>query len=115
MAFLNKRRKGRDACNAEPSTPGLDGEVVALDARTGKVRWRRVIGASETSPLVANGRVYVGDWHGDVYALDAKTGQAIWRYRTGGQVKGAVALSGRRLYVGSYDHHLYALAPARES
>jgi outer membrane protein assembly factor BamB len=109
MAFLNIRRSGRDACNAAPSTPGLDGEVVALDARKGRVRWRRRIGASETSPLVASGRVYVGDWRGDVYALDAKTGRVLWRYRTGGQVKGALALAGRRLYVGSYDHHLYAL------
>ena len=40
MAFLNKRRTGGDACNAQPGTPGLDGEVVALDARRGKVVWR---------------------------------------------------------------------------
>ena len=109
MAFLNKRRKGKDACNAAPSTPGLDGEVAALDARTGKVRWRHVIGPTETSPLVAGGRVYVGDWRGFVYCLEAKTGREVWRYRTGGEVKGAMALSGRRLYVGSYDHHMYAL------
>ena len=110
MAFLNVRRRGSDACNAAPSTPGIDGEVVALDARTGKLRWRRLIGPSETSPLVADGKVYVGDWRGDVYALDTKTGRVRWRYRTGGQVKGAAALAGRRLYVGSYDHNLYALA-----
>src|SRR4029078_7505697 len=109
MAFLNLRRKGNDACNAAPSTPGLDGEVVALDARTRRVRWRRTIGASETSPLVQDGRVYVGDWHGDVFALDAKTGEVSWRPRTGAQVTGALAPSGRRLYVGSYDHRLYAL------
>jgi outer membrane protein assembly factor BamB len=109
MAFLNLRRKGKEACNASPGTRGLDGEVVALDARTGKVRWRHRIGPSETSLLVANGIVYAGDWNGYVYALSAKTGREIWRFRTGGQVKGALALSGRRLYVGSYDHHLYAL------
>jgi outer membrane protein assembly factor BamB len=110
MAFLNLRRKGREACNAAPGTRGLDGEVVALDARKGTLRWRHRIGPSETSPLVANGLVYVGDWTGYVYALDAKTGREVWRFRTGGEVKGALALSGRRLYVGSYDHHLYALA-----
>jgi outer membrane protein assembly factor BamB len=109
MAFLNLRRRGRDPCNASPGTPGLDGEVVALDARKGTVKWRHRIGPSETSPLVANGLVYVGDWSGYVYALDAKTGHEVWRFRTGGEVKGAPALSGRRLYVGSYDHHLYAL------
>jgi outer membrane protein assembly factor BamB len=109
MAFLNLRRQGSDACNASPGTSGLNGEVVALDARTGKVRWRRVIGPSETSPLVDGGRVYVGDWTGNVYALDARTGRTVWTYRTGGEVKGGFALTGKRLFVGSYDHHLYAL------
>jgi outer membrane protein assembly factor BamB len=104
-AFLN-----RAPCNRRPGTPGIDGEIVALDARTGTVLWRHRIGPSETSPLVADGRVYVGDWNGWIYALNAKTGREAWRFRTGGEVKGALALSGRRLYVGSYDHHLYALA-----
>jgi len=104
-AFLNKA-----PCNRSPGTPGIDGEVVALEARTGVVRWRRRIGPTETSPLVANGLVYVGDWNGWVYAFDAKSGRRLWRFRTGGEVKGALALSGRRLFVGSYDHHLYALA-----
>ena len=109
MAFLNLRRPGREACNVSPGTPGIDGELVALDARTGTVRWRRVIGPSETSPLVAGRLVYAGDWTGAVYAFDRTTGRRIWRYQTGGEVKGAFALTGRRLFVGSYDHHLYAL------
>ncbi len=109
MAFLNLRRKGSDACNASPGTPGLNGEVVALDARTGRLRWRRVIGPSETSPLVAGRLVYAGDWAGAVYAFDRRTGRTVWTYRTGGEVKGAFARTGRRLFVGSYDHHLYAL------
>jgi outer membrane protein assembly factor BamB len=102
QTFLN-----RPPCNAERSK--LDGEVVALDARTGKVRWRRVIGPSETSPLVARGVVYVGDWRNNVYALDARTGRTRWTFATGGKVKGGVALSGNRVYVGSYDGHVYAL------
>jgi outer membrane protein assembly factor BamB len=109
MAFLNLRRPGSDACNADPGTPGLDGQVVALDARTGKLRWRHTIGPSETSPLVDGNRVYVGDWDGNVYALSARSGKELWRYTTGGQVKGAVALSGHLLFVGSYDHRLYSL------
>jgi outer membrane protein assembly factor BamB len=109
MAFLNFRRQGKEPCNASPGTPDLNGEVAALDARTGKMRWRRVIGPSETSPLVAGGLVYVGDWTGAVYALAAKTGRTVWTYRTGGEVKGGFALTGRRLFVGSYDHQLYAL------
>ncbi len=103
-AFLN-----RLPCKAKLAS---DGEVVALAAGTGQVRWRRRIGASETSPLLAYGRVYVGDWLGMVYALDARTGRVDWSFETGGAVKGGVALSGNRVFVGSYDGDLYALDAA---
>jgi len=87
----------------------VDGRVYALDARKGHVLWSARIGPSESSPLVANGLVYVGDWRGKVYALSAKDGHVVWSFQTGDKVKGAVTLSGRRVYVGSYDHHVYAL------
>jgi outer membrane protein assembly factor BamB len=101
-AFLNTppcNSKRRDA----------DGRVIAFDARKGRVLWQARIGPSESSPLVANGLVYAGDWRGMVYALSATTGRIVWSFRTGDKVKGAATLSGRRLYVGSYDHHVYAL------
>ena len=111
MAFLNLRRKGKDACNAEPATPGLNGEVVALDARTGKLRWRRVIGAERD--LAARRRPDASTsatGHGAVYALDAKTGRTVWTLPHRRRGEGSASrCSGRRLYVGSYDHHLYAL------
>ena len=97
----------RGACNQTRS--GLDGEVVALEVGNGKPRWITKIGPTESSPLVANGRVYVGDWRGKVYALDKHTGRIRWSFQTGDKVKGGVALSGSRLFVGSYDGHVYAL------
>jgi outer membrane protein assembly factor BamB len=86
-----------------------NGLLVAYDARTGKLVWQRRIGQSESSPLVLDGRVYVGDWNGFVYAFDARTGKLAWRFRSHGKVKSAVAISGNRLFFGSYDSHLYAL------
>jgi outer membrane protein assembly factor BamB len=103
QTFLN-----RPPCNAEGGS-GVDGEVIAVSAGFGKIRWRRTIGPTESSPLVANGLVYVGDWRGYVYALDERTGEVRWRFRTRAEVKGAVALAGGRLFVGSYDSHVYAL------
>lgn len=103
QTFMN-----RPPCNARGGR-GLDGEVVAFDAETGKVRWRRTIGPSESSPVVAHGLVYVGDWLGNVYALHARTGKTRWTYTTGDDVKAGVAISGRRLYVGSYDGYVHAL------
>jgi outer membrane protein assembly factor BamB len=102
MTFLN-----RPPCN---SSQVGSGEVISFHAGTGRIDWRKTIGPSESSPLVADGVVYLGDWRGIVYALDAKTGKTLWTYRTGGRIKDAPALSAGTLYVGSYDSHVYALA-----
>jgi outer membrane protein assembly factor BamB len=102
MTFLN-----RPPCNATRS--GIDGLVVALDADNGKVRWKRTIGPSESSPLVVDGLVYVGDWNGRVYALNARTGRIRWTFQAGDKVKDGVAYAGGRVYFGSYDSHVYAL------
>ena len=101
QSFLNRR-----PCNS--TRAGLTGEVVAFYVGSGNVRWRKKIGPSESSPLVAQGRVFVGDWNGNVYAFNANTGALRWKYHTGGKVKGALAYASGRIYVGSYDHHVYA-------
>jgi outer membrane protein assembly factor BamB len=103
MTFLN-----RPPCNRKEKK-GLSGELVALAAGNGKVRWRKEIGPSESSPLLWRGLLYVGDWRGVVYCYVARTGKLKWTFRTGGDIKGALALASNRLYVGSYDHRVYAL------
>jgi quinohemoprotein ethanol dehydrogenase len=72
----------------------LNGDEVALDQATGKVKWQTNIesankGFSITSaPLYYNGRVYVGGSGGEygirgrLTALDAKTGKMDWRFWT---------------------------------
>ena len=74
----------------------LDGRTIAVDAGTGKEIWRAQIGdirLGETitmAPLVAKGKVYVGNSGGEygvrgkLVALDARTGKEVWRaYSTG--------------------------------
>jgi outer membrane protein assembly factor BamB len=100
-AFLNR-------LGSHAKVPG-DGEVVALAAGTGRVRWVAHVGASETSPLLVGNRVLVGGWDGKIWALDARSGRRLWTYQTGGAVKSGLAFSGGRVYAGSYDGHVYAL------
>src|SRR5260370_2358671 len=82
----------------------------ACDAGTGSGRWLRRIGPTESSPLVARGTVYVGDWDGRVWALDARTGRTRWVSQLHGAIKGSLALSGQRLYIGTYAGDIVALA-----
>jgi quinohemoprotein ethanol dehydrogenase len=72
----------------------LNGDQVALDQKTGKVKWSTNIekfksGFSITSaPLYYNGKVYVGGSGGEygirgrLTALDAKTGKIAWKFWT---------------------------------
>lgn len=89
---------------------GSDTEVVALDAATGRTRWRsRFAVRLESGPTVGAGGVYAGGGDGQVYALDAATGRLRWRYHTGGGVSTTPVVAGDFVYVGCSNGNLYAL------
>lgn len=57
------------------------GFLMALDAQTGQERWNSPTAGgwiSESSPVVADGRVYIGGDGGQLIAFDATTGAQIW-------------------------------------
>jgi quinohemoprotein ethanol dehydrogenase len=72
----------------------LDANVVALDAKTGKVVWKTPIEKWEngytitSAPIYYDGMIYIGISGGEfgvrgrVTALDAKSGQILWRAYT---------------------------------
>src|SRR5581483_4626859 len=105
-SFLN-----RPPCNAQSGGHGVDGEVVAFGVGHGKIHWRHTIGPSESSPLLVEDRLYVGDWNGNVWAFDANHGSVVWRTRVShAAIKGALAYAGGRLFVGAYDGHVYCIS-----
>lgn len=95
--------------DSECGSHAQGGEIVALQATSGKVRWLRHIAACESSALLADGRVYVGTWAGTILALDAATGATIWSYDAGAAVKGSLSLWDGRVYVGTYGGEVLAL------
>jgi outer membrane protein assembly factor BamB len=97
---------GNEECHA---TRG-GGELVALSPATGRIRWRRAIGPSESSPLVADGTVYVGDQDGHMYAFASRTGQTRWSFDTGAPIKASASLADGRIYIGNYAGEMFALA-----
>ena len=57
-------------------------EVVALDRRTGSVRWRFTAdGRVDTAPTLHRGLCLFGDKNGRVYCLRASDGKRVWRLR----------------------------------
>ncbi|GAA3488898.1 PQQ-binding-like beta-propeller repeat protein [Streptomyces cremeus] len=86
------------------------GTVYALDASTGKDRWRIATESRQsTEPvLVASGHVHVGSGSA-LYTLDAVTGTPKWRFAAGGELVGAPVVADGRVHFGSADHCLYTV------
>jgi alcohol dehydrogenase (cytochrome c) len=68
------------------------GWLQALDATTGKVRWRQ----QWLTPLVAGvtvtsgGMLFTGDLNNDFLAIDASNGKTLYKFNTGGSIGGGV-------------------------
>jgi PQQ-dependent dehydrogenase (methanol/ethanol family) len=74
----------------------VDGHLIALDQRTGKVVWDKMIAevgggvkGFTGAPLVVKDKVVIGSWGGElsgccgpIYAVDAQTGNVVWQYDT---------------------------------
>ena len=108
--FLN--RKGGSGSRATGTRP-VDWSSPLRPQPRPTVRWRRNLGASETSPTVVGRRLYMGTANGYVYCLNAENGRTIWRHYVGAPVKGAVAYDRGKVFFGAYDGYLYALSAAR--
>jgi outer membrane protein assembly factor BamB len=52
--------------------------ILAFDANSGAVRWSvKTLAPAKMSPIVANGRLYVGDTVGCLYTIDARSGKIL--------------------------------------
>ncbi|KPJ72728.1 MAG: hypothetical protein AMS14_07250 [Planctomycetes bacterium DG_20] len=82
------------------------GQVHCVDARTGKPYWVHPLeGEVWSSPLVADGKVFVGTVKGDFYVLAAgKEKRLISQVRLPGSVWASPVAAGGRLYVVSRQH-----------
>lgn len=77
-----------------PST----GEVVALDAATGAVRWTRKFPTAAFGATTAvNDLVFATTFEGALYAFDAKTGSVVWETKLPAATNTGVVVSGNTL------------------
>lgn len=74
------------------------GEVVAIDAATGKVRWSEKLSTPVYGATTAvNDLVFATTYEGSVSALDAKTGQVVWREKLPAGTNSGVMADGEML------------------
>jgi outer membrane protein assembly factor BamB len=59
--------------------------------------------AFESTPLIVDNRVYLGDLDGEFYALDLETGNVLWKNSSESGYLAGAALHQERIIVGDYD------------
>ena len=60
-----------------------DGNVYAVDAKTGKQLWQHPTGGPVSgSASVVDGTLYIVSYDGKLYALDSRTGSTKWKFAT---------------------------------
>ena len=75
-----------------------------------KLAWQIELGGKLTSPVIANGKVYLAsvDTH-TLYALNEDTGQMLWSYTAGGRVDSPPTVYNGRVLFGCADGWVYCL------
>jgi len=91
----------------------LDGNLVAVDAKTGKTAWKRNLHAHlESSPMAVGDAVYLGTDTTDVVALRAADGKPLWRFNSPGAIKASPSFHDGRIFVADYEGAMFALDAA---
>ena len=94
------------------ASTAADGELLAVDAQTGKLLWKRTVREQwPSAPTVAGDAVCVG-YLNSVQAFSARTGRQLWSYPAAGLIT-KLAASGGTLYAAvdaaGADSVMYAL------
>jgi outer membrane protein assembly factor BamB len=90
----------------------LDGKLRAFDREKGDLLWELQLEGGVIGGLtVRDGIAYLGTNEDLVYAVDLATREFVWAepFHSQGWAWGAPAVDAERLYIGSMDHHVYAL------
>jgi outer membrane protein assembly factor BamB len=88
----------------------IGGALIALDAKTGRVDWKRDLHAHlESSPLIVGNRLYIGTDSNQVLAIDADDGHRIWEYKDHAAIKASPSYDEGHIFVGNYQAGMVAL------
>jgi len=90
------------------------GFLRARKADTGELQWSFEGGCGiRSTPRVFQDRIFFGGSNGVLFIVE-RNGKETARFETGGEIRDAVAVEGRRVYFGSGDKYIYCADLIRE-
>jgi outer membrane protein assembly factor BamB len=88
----------------------VDGNLVAVDPKSGEQVWVRNLHAHlESSPMAVGGKLYIGSDTTDVIALRASDGEILWRFNSPGAIKASPSFHNGRVFVADYEGAMFCL------
>jgi outer membrane protein assembly factor BamB len=88
----------------------LDGNLVAVDAVSGKPLWTRNLHSHlESSPMAVGGMLYIGSDKTNVIALRASDGTIRWQFNSPGPIRASPTFHHGRIYVADYEGAMFCL------
>lgn len=87
-----------------------DGWLHAVDAATGKGRFKIEIGGMAAAPTGKDGVILLTVRSGEIHAFDTAAREVRWSYDVGGELFGSPALWQGRVYLAGWDRHLRCLS-----
>lgn len=88
----------------------VDGNLIAVDADTGKPSWtRKLVGHLESSPMAVGGTLYLGTDKTNVVAVRASDGKVRWRFNSPGAIKASPSFHLGRIFVADYQSAMFCL------
>ncbi len=116
LKWSSKLKYGGSYLNASPTVVdgvvyAADRFVYAFDAITGKAKWEFGDNFStyESSPLVKNGILYIGNSDKEMVAVDVQTGVQKWIFKAGNSISSSPCFANGAIFFGCKDANLYSL------
>lgn len=101
----------RSDAKVSSSEPQVGHDVAVLTGQSIVPIWQfRCEDEVRSSPVVADGVLYVGCYDNNLYALNAKTGEFLWKYATEGGIAATPCVWKDRVLFGSEDRFFYAVS-----
>lgn len=88
----------------------VDGNLVAVEAKSGTQAWKRkLVGHLESSPMAVGGTLYLGTDKTNVVAVRASDGEVLWQFNSPGAIKASPSFHDGRVYFADYESGVFCL------